>query len=249
MTRTDPRKGFEKELRPHLASEGNASDRQGGAASNAFTHPALRFALSAPVAACLTLVLTASMIAMISQEFQAQDVLDTAEFTINPEVEDLPPPDVRTIIEPYKIVEVPPPPPTTKTVDADLPKTPIYTLPGDANVFKPTTLKIPGPVIVMADSNPQPIFRVPPTMPTRAQYSGHCDMRFSVGPDGQPFGIESTFCTERHFERPTIKSIEKWKYRPRIRDGRAVTMDGVTARVKFILTDEAGREIAPRTRS
>ncbi len=206
----------------------------------------IRYGVSATCAGLVTLALTGSMIAMISQEFQAQTVLKSAKFTINPIADDLPPPDERIELDSYKVVEIPPPPPRREVASAPFPDTPIYTLPGDKDVFDPDDITFDTPKTThITDSNPAPILRPPATMPMRAQRSGHCDVRFQVGPDGQPFGIETTYCTERLFERPTVKSVAKWKYKPRVRDGRAVTMEGVTARVSFHLKDERGQIIPP----
>jgi len=81
-------------------------------------------------------------------------------------------------------------------------------------------------------------------MPTRAERSGHCDVRFNVSAEGAPYDIKVTRCTQSLFERSTLRSVAKWKYRPRIENGQAVAMQGITNRVVYRLTDERG-EIIP----
>ena len=62
-------------------------------------------------------------------------------------------------------------------------------------------------------------------------------------PVGAPFNVITTFCTQRLFERATIKSVQRWKYNPKIVDGRAVARNGVENKVTYRLTDERGRII------
>ena len=38
----------------------------------------------------------------------------------------------------------------------------------------------------MSDRDPQPLVRIPPIMPTRAEKSGHCRIRFDVIPEERP---------------------------------------------------------------
>ena len=80
-------------------------------------------------------------------------------------------------------------------------------------------------------------------MPPRAEKSGHCKVRFDVSPEGAPFNVQATYCTQSLFERASIKSVQKWKYNPKIVDGRAVARSGVESKITFKLTDERGRMI------
>ena len=80
-------------------------------------------------------------------------------------------------------------------------------------------------------------------MPPRAERSGHCKVRFDVSPEGQPFNIVSTYCTQSLFERASIKSVQKWKYKPKTVEGRSVARSGVESKITFRLTDERGKLI------
>jgi len=64
-----------------------------------------------------------------------------------------------------------------------------------------------------------------------------------VDATGSPYKVEVTYCTQSIFERPTVKAVAKWKYRPRIVDGRDVAMEGLSNRVSFHLNDERGNLI------
>lgn len=87
--------------------------------------------------------------------------------------------------------------------------------------------------ITVNDRDAQPIVRIPPTMPVGITFSGHCDVRFNVTAKGRPFDVKSISCTDNAFEAAAIKTIEKWKYNPKIRDGQVMNRTGVETRIKF----------------
>lgn len=198
-----------------------------------------RYGFGVPLAGVITIALTISMAQMIATEFKAQDKLEDLDFAINVMPPDLPPVLPRTEIEPLQQVEVPPPPPNTGFDPIDRVELPMTTVPEPAD-WDPTVTLIAGPIMTRADQNPQPILRHPPIMPSRANRSGHCDVKFNVSAKGVPYAVQVTSCTQSLFERSTLKSVTKWKYRPRIQNGRAVAMMGVTNRVSYRLTDENG---------
>jgi len=64
-----------------------------------------------------------------------------------------------------------------------------------------------------------------------------------VSPQGKPFNVVTTLCTSSQLKNATIKSIQKWKYNPKIVDGRPVARSGVRTKVEFRLQDERGRNL------
>jgi len=80
-------------------------------------------------------------------------------------------------------------------------------------------------------------------MPPRAEKSGHCTVRFDVSPEGSPFNVTAPYCTQSLFKRASVKSVEKWKYNPKIVDGRSVARSGVESKITFRLSDERGKLI------
>jgi len=98
-------------------------------------------------------------------------------------------------------------------------------------------------VITVSDREVQPLVRISPIMPPRAEKSGHCRVRFNVSAEGTPFDVQATYCTQSLFERATIKSVQKWKFNPKIVNGRPVAMRGVENQVTYKLTDERGQLI------
>lgn len=199
-----------------------------------------RYGIGLPVAAFVTVTLTTAMGAMIATEFQAEEKTEVLDFQINPLVEDEPVEIEVTTLEAFEEVEVPPAPPTTGIESTDR----VVIEPIAA---KTITAEMPTEIVLTAftpaDTVQQPILRFPPAMPQRANRSGHCDVRFNVSAQGVPYDIETTYCTQSLFQRSTLKSVAKWKYRPRIQNGQAVAMTGVKNRVTYRLTDERGNII------
>jgi len=65
-------------------------------------------------------------------------------------------------------------------------------------------------------------------------------MRYDVSPEGVPFNVIATKCTESVFESASVRSVKKWKFNPKIVNGRAVGRSGVENKVSFRLMDEYG---------
>lgn len=194
-------------------------------------------------AAIVTVILFVLMMSLISEEFKPQDKLDLASFEINPKVEDVTIIERETKITEIKKIETPLPPPQIERQKADRPSEPIASLEGEIPEFEAPEIDRSQFQITVSDRDAQPLVRIPPSMPPRADKSGHCKVRFSVSPEGQPFDVDTTYCTQSLFSRPTIKSVQRWKYNPKIQDGRPVGRVGVESTVRFNLTDERGNII------
>ncbi|MGB3455876.1 MAG: energy transducer TonB [Litorimonas sp.] len=194
-------------------------------------------------AAIVTVVLFVLMMSLISEEFKPQDKLELSAFEINPKVEDVKILERETKITEIKKIETPPPPPQIERQKADRPAEPIASLQGAVPEFEAPEIDRSQFRITVSDRDAQPLVRIPPIMPPRADKSGHCKVRFNVSPEGQPFDVVATYCTQSLFERPTIRSVQKWKYNPKIQDGLPVGRTGVESKITFRLADERGNII------
>jgi len=203
----------------------------------------IRWVLFIPVAAFVTISLFVLMMTLIAEEFKPQDKLDTASFEINPKVEDIKVIQREVKVDKVKKVVTPPPPPTIERAKADKPTERIASLEGAIPAFEAPKIDRGNFKIAVSDRDAQPLVRIPPIMPTRAEKSGHCRVKFDVSPEGAPFNVVTTFCTQSLFERATIKSVQKWKFNPKIQDGRAVSRSGVETKVSYRLADERGKII------
>jgi len=202
-----------------------------------------RLAPSAVLAVGITGLITLGMAAMIKTEFTPQDKSKGLTFDINPVPEDIAPPPDRIKPQEVKRVETPPPPPVIERTDTSLPDEPISDF-GDAiPPFDPVTIDPEPFIITVADTHAQPLVRIAPIMPPSAERSGHCKVRFNVSAEGAPYDVIATYCTQTLFERATVKSVSRWKYRPKIVNGRPVAMTGVENKVTYRLTDERGNLI------
>jgi len=77
----------------------------------------------------------------------------------------------------------------------------------------------PKPKVTVSTPSKQALVRIPPTFPPRflqGNHSGYCTVRFDVSPQGQPINIETLICTSDLLKEPTIKSVQKWKYAPKV---------------------------------
>ena len=203
----------------------------------------IRWILGFPVAALVTIGLFILMMTLIAEEIKPQEKLATASFDINPTVEDIKVIKRDTKAKQVKKVVTPPPPPTIERQQAAKPQERIASLEGAIPDFEAPKIDRKNFKIAVSDRDAQPLVRIPPIMPPRAEKSGHCRVKFDVSPEGAPFNVTTTFCTQRLFERATIKSVQRWKYNPKIVDGRAVARNGVENKVTYRLTDERGRII------
>jgi len=203
----------------------------------------IRWIFGIPFAAFVTFALFVVMMVLIAGDFKPQEKLAAANFDINPTVEDIKVVKRETKIDKVKKVITPPPPPQIERQQAAKPTEAIASLEGAIPDFEPPKIDRQNFKIQVSDRDAQPLVRIPPIMPPRADKSGHCRVQFDVSPEGQPFNVSTTFCTSRVFERSTIKSVQKWKFNPKIVDGRAVSMSGVENKVTYRLTDERGNII------
>lgn len=89
----------------------------------------------------------------------------------------------------------------------------------------------------VSDRDAKPLVRFLPKTPKAASNPGHCQLRFNVTEYGQPVDIVAVYCTDSIFERNAIESVRKWKFDPKIIDGRAVVRSGTEAQIRFKISD------------
>ena len=203
----------------------------------------MRFILSIVGASVLTVVLFVFMNELIRADFVPEEDVEQISFELNPSVEDLPVVEEAAEIEKVAKVDTPPPPPQIERQATIAPKVPIATISGAIPDFETPTLDSESFSIAVSDRDAQPLVRIPPLMPERAEKSGHCRVRFDVSVEGAPFNVSATTCTQSLFKRAAIKSVLKWKYNPKIQEGIAVSYKGVESKITFQLMDDRGRLI------
>jgi protein TonB len=94
--------------------------------------------------------------------------------------------------------------------------------------------------VAVSDGDYLPIIKVAPIYPRRALTNGtegYVIVEFTVTKTGSvrdPFIVESTHSV---FERPALKAVLKFKYKPRIVDGEPIEVAGVQNKITFELED------------
>ena len=172
------------------------------------------------------------MASLIATEFQPQDKVAALVYDINPVAEDIAEPLDRKPPELMQKIETPPPPPA---IEKELPRTPLVEIITEIENIHYTVRD--------GDGDGQLIFRPAPIMPARANRSGHCTVLFDVSANGTPYNIQTSSCSQKLFERATVKSVQRWKFKPKSSDGINVAMTGLRNKVSYHLTDEHGNII------
>lgn len=67
---------------------------------------------------------------------------------------------------------------------------------------------------IVSLSTPEPILRIPPIMPVKAERSGEAIIIFDLKSDGSTTNIRLAAYTEKHFGQTAIKAAEKFIYTP-----------------------------------
>jgi protein TonB len=199
----------------------------------------LRTSISLPFAGLVTVSLAFFMSYLISVEGELRPETPDLRFDLFPTVEvvDVVPPVDLTPVLP---VDPPPPPPAVDIQIAQLPGTdlavPIGNIPpievdgigdGDVNFNR-------------ADTNAQPIVRIPPVYPVREAergIEGDCVLQFDVTTQGSPVNIQVLECASSGFARESVRAVERWRYNPRVRNGVPEMYRGVQTRLEFNLGD------------
>lgn len=92
----------------------------------------------------------------------------------------------------------------------------------------------------VAEGDYLPLVRVDPIYPRRAQsrgLEGYCILQLTVTPLGGTTDIRVIECSSSLFERASIKAVEKFKYKPRVVDGKPIASPGVRYKMTFQIED------------
>lgn len=201
-----------------------------------------RFLLGTPIAAGLTVGLGLIMVGLIASDDLGLDTRKALKIdAVNPVEIDIDPP---SRIEKPKLrrVEIPPAPPKFERTPSGIPAADLVLsdLIPPIIPFKPDSLT---GVTTIKVQDVQPVLRIAPAMPPRAERSGHCRLTFNVSAEGSPYDVSATQCSQDIFARPSVKSVLKWRYLPQYKDGAPVPYIGLSETIRFRLEDERGNII------
>ncbi len=119
---------------------------------------------------------------------------------------------------------------------------PAPALPGIPGV----SIGIGGPRIEAGDEEYLPIVKIAPIYPYRAQaigLEGECVVIYTVTATGATRDVRvlEQMCTDELFHAVSVEAARKFKYKPRVVDGRAVEVHEVTNRFIYRIPDELKR--------
>ena len=90
-----------------------------------------------------------------------------------------------------------------------------------------------------SDRDVVPLVRVDPVYPPKAKQrgiEGWVDFEFTIGPAGT---VENAKVIGSHpkgvFERSALRAVRRYRYNPKIVDGKPVTRPGIQLRIRFVL--------------
>ncbi|UPR54906.1 energy transducer TonB [Vibrio cyclitrophicus] len=140
--------------------------------------------------------------------------------------------------------EMPEPPPEAQTSQFQAEVTPLNSMSSLPSLDLNTSidgLAINAPTFSDFGSNQQamPLYRVEPRYPAKALKrgaEGHVIMSFTIDETGRPIDIKVTDANPRRmFEREAMRALKKWKYQPKVVDGKAIAQVGQTVKLEFKL--------------
>lgn len=195
----------------------------------------IRLIMGVPVAFAVTGLLFLFMAAMIKGPTRLDEEKDSVNISITAKIDDT---DLNSTNKDFKrpTLDAPPPPPPAVNDPSNRPaldgvRASIPTI--DANLsigsgFNP-------------DRDAQPLVRIPPQFPDRCQNRAGSEetvlLQFDVTPSGQTTNIEVIDSSNSCFNRSASRSVERWKYQPKIVDNNAEWRRGVVTQITFRLEE------------
>ena len=193
----------------------------------------IRFLIGIPGAIAVTVVLFLFMSAMISQQLRLEDEKEGVNINITAQLQDT---DISQANKEFKrpTLDTPPPPPPATVDPSNRPsldgvQAAIPTIDANVNIgtgFNP-------------DRDAQPLVRIPPQFPDRCQSrAGSREtvfLEYDVTPEGTTTNIRVVDSTNSCFNRAASRSVERWKFQPKIVDNKAEWRRGVQTSIAFEL--------------
>ncbi len=195
----------------------------------------LRLIIGLPIAAVVTAGLFLIMGALISGQVRLEEEKEAIKIDITAQLQDSTLNNNATQAK-RPTLDTPPPPPPAVTDPSNRPS---------VDGVRAAAPEIEVSLNVGTGFNPdrdaQPLVRIPPQYPERCQ--SRADSRetvfveFDVTPDGTTTNISVIESTNSCLNRAATRSIERWKYQPKIVDNEAQWRRGVQTSVVFLLAD------------
>lgn len=203
----------------------------------------IRFLLALPLAGALGLALFSFMAWMVDNGHRrAPENSESLTFNmVMVEAEQEVQRRQRTVPEQPKAPEPPPDAKLSQSKAEVTPLTPMKSVPALGLDTSIDGLAINAPTFSDFGANQQamPLYRVEPRYPAKALKrgaEGFVVMEFTIDETGRPIDIEVLEANPRRmFEREAVRALKKWKYQPKVIDGKAIAQLNQTVRLEFKL--------------
>lgn len=194
-----------------------------------------RLIFGIPGAALITAALFLTMAYLIKQRAELDEERDAVSIEITQQLQDS---DLNANKE-FKrpTLDTPPPPPPAVNDPSNRPA-----LGGVRAAIPNLNVSLNVGTGFNPDRDAQPLVRIPPQYPercqTRAGESESVFVEFDVTPEGTTTNIKVVESTNSCFNREAMRSVERWKYQPKIVDNKAEWRRGVQTTITFELAPE-----------
>ena len=194
-----------------------------------------RLIFGIPGAAIVTAALFLAMAYMIKQQAKLDDERDAVSIDITAKLQDT---DIGNANKEFKrpTLDTPPPPPPAVNDPSNRPA-----LGGVAAAIPQLDTKLNIGSGFNPDRDAQPLVRIPPQYPERCQTRAGSKetvfLQFDVTPDGTTTNIQVIDSTNSCFNSAASRSVERWKYQPKIVDNEPQWRRGVQTQITFELTE------------
>lgn len=194
----------------------------------------VRLIVGVPAAAVITVLLFLAMAYMIKQEAKLEDERAALNISITQQLQDSDLSNAREFKRPT--LDTPPPPPPAVTDPSNRPA-----LDGVRAAVPEINTNLSIGTGFNPDRDAQPLVRIPPQYPERcmgrAKARETVFVEFDVTPDGTTTNIRAIDSTNSCLNSAAIKSVERWKYQPKIVDNKAEWRRGVQTAITFELAE------------
>jgi len=192
-----------------------------------------RLLIGLPGAVIVTGLLFLAMSALIANELELEEERDNLNINITAQLQDT---DLANANKEFKrpTLDTPPPPPPAVTDPSNRPA-----LDGVAAAIPTIDASLDIGSGFNPDRDAQPLVRIPPQFPDRCQgrASGRETvlLEFDVTPEGTTTNVRVVDSSNSCFNRSASRSVERWKYQPKIVDNAPQWRRGVQTSVVFVL--------------
>lgn len=195
----------------------------------------IRLVLGVPGAVLVTVLLFLAMAYMVRQQAQLEEERDALNINITQQLTDT---DLSAASKEFKrpTLDTPPPPPPAVTDPSNRPA-----LDGVRAAVPELNVSLSVGRGFNPDRDAQPLVRIPPQYPercmSRAQAKETVFVEFDVTPDGTTTNIRVVESTNSCLNSAATKSVERWKYQPKIVENKAEWRRGVQTAITFELAE------------